>query len=790
MALVVNPCPTEVLDLFAKKGIQTASIQVAAHSDRDLSGARCECFLVATNEYLAVLSGVFSVVEKNKKLRLVGGSPLRIQSQFTELSYTQYPLSTLTDFAVEELLSACRLTAANNTDGGYVLIAYSTNAHKEELSRFVYHLRELQEGKPVVMTEEDEKVSAVCPICGAHYPNPNRRVCPRCMSKTNLIRRLASFFLKYRRSLVVTLLLLIGMSALGVLSPYISSAFFYDEVLNENGSFYGQVLLVLMLIISVRVCSVLMSIVNGVISSRVAAKVTYDLKMTIFNAIQRLSLGFFNNRQTGGLMTQVNSDAQTIHQFFLHGLTQLLINGVQILALLSVMLYVNPALTLLSMLAIPLYGVMIRLCYRRLHELHAKRFSGNRALSAALSDILSGIRVVKTFSKEKQEIDRFNRYSKRLAQSDEDLSSFQAIAFPLTNFLLSLGGSLIWAFGGWMVMQGEMSYGLLLSFVAYLNMIYSPLQSFAQITNMATDCLNACSRLFEIMDTVPDVVEAEHPIHLKTIEGRVSFCNVEFSYAKNQKTIDGISFDIEAGKTIGIVGQTGAGKSTLANLLIRLYDVSAGEICIDGINIKNLSFEVLRQNVAIVSQETYLFAGTVLENIRYARPDATLDEVLTAARIAGAHEFVMQLPDGYATMIGTGYKDLSGGERQRISIARAILRDPRILILDEATSAMDTETERQIHGALERLSKGRTTIMIAHRLSTLRGADKLIVIDNGKMPEFGSHTELIAKKGVYHKLYRMQADALKNIGIEEWKGDVTPCPPNRRQDSPRRLSRH
>ena len=776
---MVNSLPAEVLDRFAKQGIEIASIQTTARSDRDLDGTPCECYLVATKEYLAILSGVFSVVEKKKKSPLAPASHLRIQSGFTELSYVQYPLCAISEVAVEELLSTCRMTAVSIPDGGHIRLVCSTNTHKDELSRFARNLRDLISGNPITRNNGDDKVPSVCPVCGTRYPDPRRAVCPKCLKKTKLVKRLAGFFTKYTRSLIVLLLLLMGISAMGVLSPYIGSAFFYDEVLSEGGSFYGQILLVLSLIISVRIASMLMSIVNGVISTTIAAKVTYDLKMTIFNAIRRLSLGFFNGRQTGGLMTQVNSDAQTIHQFFIHGLTQLLVNGVQIVVLLGVMLYVNPTLTLLSLLTIPLYAFMIRFCYQRLHQLHAKRFSGNRSLSAVLSDILGGIRVVKAFSKEKQEVARFNRYSKRLARYDEDLSAFQTVAFPLTNFLLSLGGSLIWAFGGFMVMRGEMTYGLLLSFVAYLNMIYAPLQSFAQITNMATDCLNACSRLFEIMDTVPAVLEAEHPLSPDVIEGHVSFRDVEFAYIKNHKVIDNISFDIEAGKTIGIVGHTGAGKSTLANLLIRLYDVSAGEICIDGINVKDLSFETLRKNVAIVSQETYLFAGTVLENIRYARPDATLDDVITAARIAGAHNFIMQLPDAYSTLIGTGYKDLSGGQRQRISIARAVLRDPRILILDEATSAMDTETEQQIHTALERLSQGRTTIMIAHRLSTLRNADKLIVIENGKMPESGTHAELITKKGVYHKLYRMQAEALKNLGIQSWEGETPSCPKNK-----------
>ena len=316
-------------------------------------------------------------------------------------------------------------------------------------------------------------------------------------------------------------------------------------------------------------------------------------------------------------------------------------------------------------------------------------------------------------------------------------------------------------------MNGNMTYGTLVLFLSYVGMINSPLFMFVDMTHFFSHCMNGVQRLFEIYDAEPEVTEKENAIKKDSLDGHVQFSNVVFSYDKSRRIIDDVSFDIEPGKMIGIVGHSGAGKSTLANLLIRLYDVSEGQITIDGVNVKDYSFDTLRKNIAIVSQETYLFIGSILENIRYAKPDATKEEIIQAAKIAGAHDFIVKLPDGYNTQIGLGYKDLSGGERQRISIARAVLLNPRILILDEATAAMDTETERKIQTALEKLIVGKTTIVIAHRLSTLRDADKLIVIENGKMPEFGTHGELIRQKGIYYKLYMLQLEALKNVGVAE-----------------------
>lgn len=753
----IDKIPTELFFLLDERGIPMDEIKLAAFCDRDLDHNPAETYLIATKTDLMILTGVFARDPEGKTSR----------RKWVETDQRVYALSEISGFRIEELLSSARFTA-KNAEGEPILLAVLTNFCRTSMILFRKYLDKLKRDGDFELDPDDDPKSNRCPRCGHRYPNKNRKICPRCMDKGKLFRRITKFFFKYKLELILSVISLIAMTGLTIWAADLSSGYFISEVLTEGGKFYGAVFSILILLISVKVVKMLASIVNNYMTSVIAAKVSFDLKKTIFGAIERLSLSFFTSRQTGGLMTQINSDANTIYSFFCNTLPHFLVNVAQVVVLVVVLIMLNARLAILCLLMIPISLIIMRISHGTNRKLHAKRYSTQRAMTSFLSDELSGMRVVKAFSKENLEIERFEERSNRLGDADVRRATFNTFIVPISGFLLySLGTLMARGVGGWFVIMGDFNYADLMTFIAYIGMIYSPLQFFSEMSEMTADCSNALQRLFEIMDSEPEITESPNPIHVDTFEGNVRFDDVSFSYIKNRRVIDHVSFDVPAGQTLGIVGHTGAGKSTLANLLIRLYDPEQGKISIDGVNIKKLAFRDLYRNIAIVSQETYLFMGTILENIRYARPDASYEEVIAAAKAAGAHDFIIKLPDAYDTKIGFGYKDLSGGERQRLSIARAILRNPKILILDEATAAMDTETERKIQTALTELVKGKTTIMIAHRLSTLRDADKLIVIEGGKVAESGTHEELMAKEGVYRRLYGLQIEALKNAGIVE-----------------------
>lgn len=388
-------------------------------------------------------------------------------------------------------------------------------------------------------------------------------------------------------------------------------------------------------------------------------------------------------------------------------------------------------------------------------------------ISSHVSDTLNGQRIIKAFAKEETEKERFSGYSEKLFGSELRLENTAYTAFPLIYLFMFAAQVVVTAAGSLMVINGTLTIGVLLTFVAYISMLYGPMEFLSWVSNWWARCIDSAQRVFEIVDARPDVVDSENPVIPEDMKGEIEISSIRFEYEPARPVIKDMSFTVKAGQMLGIVGRTGSGKSTVVNLIARLYDVNEGCIKIDGTDVRDISLEALRKNVGLVSQEIYLFMGTIADNIRYAKPDAPIEEVIAAAKSANAHDFIMKLPDTYETRIGAGGQDLSGGEKQRLSIARTIIQNPKILILDEATAAMDTMTERNIQISLAKLKTGRTTIAIAHRLSTLRDADMLAVISEGKVVEYGTPHELISLKGEYYKLFSMQIEALKHIGIGE-----------------------
>ena len=725
-----------------------------ALADLDRNARPAETVIALAGGSVSVITGRLTL-EKSEDLRR---APKRV---FTEESVLTLKVSEIRRIYLEELISTARLMA--DTRDGPVCLAVSSFSRRGDLLLFVKYFKKAAAGEDASGDPEDFSPKLFCPKCGRRYVYAASESCPYCESNVSLFRKFAVFVKKYRLRLLAMLGLLLAVSGIGVITPYFSSAFFYDKVLTPGNEFYGKVLMVVLIVAGVSILGIFVNMAAKIITAKMAGFLVYDLKVTIFESMKRLSLDFFTSRQTGGLMTQINEDASSIHWFFVDGLSYYVVSVAQIVVVAVIMFVMQPYLALLCVAVLPLFFWLALKTLRKQHYYHFKRHASSRRFSGRLTDAMGAIRVTKAFAMEEQECEGFEKVTLGLADTARQITIFRNTAPPALHMVMFLSTLLVWGVGGWLTMKGKMTYGFFAAFLSYCGMINSPLYSLADMMDSFADCANAMRRLFEIYDAEPGVRESSHPVVKDEMAGKVEFRNVCFSYEKNRRIIENVSFTILPGQKIGIVGHSGAGKSTLANLLLRLYDAEEGRILIDDTDVKDLPLDFMRKNISIVSQETYIFEGTIYENIAYACEGASQAEVVEAARSAGAHEFIVRLEEGYETKVGAGGHNLSGGEKQRISIARAILKKPKILVLDEATASMDTKTERMIQMSLDSLSEGLTTITIAHRLSTLKNADKIIVIENGRLYEEGTAKELIMRDGIYRRLYMLQTAAMKNI---------------------------
>ena len=751
----LDALPESIEDTLKTLNIQFKEIRFAVCSDISSEGTYGEEWFVLSD------AAIFTVTGEGEVLHYI-------------------PYKSVLGIRAEIVVDA-GILVLETQEGTVDIIRYSNGCAPKFgfVARFIGDEIEFHNGKrdePPIWDYKVEEHS--CKTCGLLLPD-EYSPCPACTKKHRVMLRILSYIRPYRSKAVLYVVFVIIGTLIFLIPPYFSRILIDDILLINDAAtptpdgettWLGSVFRSIQpaaIALSIAIGALLMThifrVLFTVLQSRLGAWLTFriaaNIRGHVYEHLHNLSIRFFDKRTTGTVISHITEDSERLQNFLLEGLSFLSVQLFLFFGIGSMLFLMNWKLACFILIPIPIIILGGGWFWRKVRSLWHRAWRRRSKLFDVVNDSVSGIRVVRAFGQQKDEVNRFGDANVDTRDYETQAELIWATYYPPLMFAVQFGSLIIWYVGGLDVLTGTMSLGTLIAFHAYLAMFYEPLRYVSPLINWASRSMTAAERLFEVVDSQPEQVDDGQLKAMQNIMGEIRFHNTTFGYDSHKPVLRDINLHVKPGEMIGLVGHSGAGKSTLINLICRFYTPDSGTLEIDGEDIKEIDLKDLRRQIGVVLQEPYLFSGTIAENIAYANPDASMDEIITAAKAANAHDFIIKFPDGYDTEVGERGSSLSGGERQRVSIARAILHNPRILILDEATSSVDVETEKQIQEAIDRLVQNRTTFAIAHRLSTLRNADRLFVIEKGKGVECGSHDELMEKKGIYYKLVETQREA-------------------------------